>query len=200
MVATASAEASDCGRLRARFDHCASVMPTSISAASSRRGILLATVPLLAALAAGIGWYVHAASSPKPDAASASNASSDTSGEGILLGLAKSAVSEHRLVAPAGSNAYEFYLSVLQLDPKNAVARDDLNTLFPQACDVVEQTIDARDVDEAQRELALLREVDSNNYKLALLGSKLSAQRMVMTREHEAQAAAIQAREENAAR
>jgi protein TonB len=143
---------------------------------------------------------VHAAGSPKLDAGAASGTSGDAGGEGILLGLAKSAVSEHRLVAPAGSNAYEFYLSVLQLDPKNAVARDDMNALFTQACDVVERTIDARDVDEAQRELALLREVDIDNYKLALLGSKLSAQRMVLTREHEAQAAAIQAREENAAR
>jgi protein TonB len=178
-------------------------MPKSLSAASSRRGLFLAAVFVLIVLAAGIGWYVHAAGSAKADADAADSSSASTyasSGEGILLGLAKSAVGEHRIVAPAGSNAYEFYLSVLQLDPKNAAARDDLNTLFAQACDDVEQAINARDVDEAQRELSLLRDYDSNNYKLALLGSKLSAQRMVMTREHEAQAAAIQARAENAAR
>ena len=176
-------------------------MPKSLSAASSRRGLFLAAVFVLIVLAGGVGWYVHAAGSAKANAADPSSASTDaSSGEGILLGLAKSAVGEHRIVAPAGSNAYEFYLSVLQLDPKNAVARDDLNTLFAQACDDVEQAINARDVDEAQRELSLLRDYDSNNYKLALLGSKLSAQRMVMTREHEAQAAAIQARAENAAR
>ena len=176
-------------------------MPTFLSAASSRRGIVFAAFFVLLVFAGAIGWYVHAARLAKADVADASSSSTDaSSGEGILLGLAKSAVGEHRLVAPAGSNAYEFYLSVLQLDPKNEVAREGLNTLFSQACNDVEQTINARDIDEAQRELSLLRDYDSNNYKLALLGSKLSAQRMVMMREHEAQAAAIQARAENAAR
>ncbi len=197
MVTTASAEAPDRGRLRARYDHYPSAMSTFSSAAFSRRGPIFASGLALIVLAGGIGWYVHAAGSAQAEAAG-SGTSTDASGEGILLGLAKSAVSEHRLVAPAGSNAYEFYLSLLQLDPKNAVARDDLNTLFTQACNDVEQAINARDVDEAQRELSLLRDYDSNNYKLALLGSKLSAQRMVMMREHEAQAAAIQARTESA--
>jgi len=175
-------------------------MPLSLSAASPRRGLFFAAFAVLILVVGGIGWYVRATRSAKSEAAGASSAATDSSGEGILLGLAKSAVGEHRLVAPAGSNAYEFYLSVLQLDPHNSAARDALSALFAQACDDVEQAINARNVDEAQRELSLLRDYDSNDYKLALLGSKLSAQRMVMTREHEAQAAAIEARTENAAR
>jgi protein TonB len=198
MVTTASAEAPERGCLRARYDPYASAMSIFPSAASSRRGLFFAAGLAILVFAGGIGWHFYAAGSAKADAAGSSSTSTDPNGEGILLGLAKSAVGEHRLVAPAGSNAYEFYLSVLQLDPKNTVAQDDLNTLFMQACNDVEQAINARDVDEAQRELALLRDYDSNNYKLALLGSKLSAQRMVMMREHEAQAAAIQARTENA--
>ncbi len=175
-------------------------MPSPVSKASPRRGIFVGAVFVLVLLAAAIGWYVHASISAKADAAGLSGAAGDANGEGILLGLAKSAVSERRLVAPAGSNAYEFYLSVLQLDPKNAFARHDLDAHFSQACNDVEQAINVRDVDEAQREISLLRDYDRNNYKLALLASKLSAQRMVMMREHEVQAAAIQARAENAAR
>ena len=146
---------------------------------------------------AGIGWYVHAVGSARSGTDTPSSASTDSSGEAILLGLAKVAVSEHRLVAPAGHNAYEFYFSVLQLDPANASVHEQLNRLFSRACNDLEQTINARDIEEAQRELALLRDYDSNNYKLALLASKLSAQRMVMVREHEAQAAAIQSQAEN---
>lgn len=168
-------------------------MPPSVSAAPSRRGIFLVAVLFLIVLFGGIGWYVHANGSANADV---SATTTGANGQDILLGLAKAAVNEHRLVAPAGNNAYEFYLSVLQLDPHSSMVSDRLNALFADACNDVERAINARDVDEAQRELALLRDYDSNNYKLALLGSKLSAQRMVMTREHEAQAAAIQAQSE----
>jgi len=50
-------------------------------------------------------------------------------------------------------------------------------------------------IDEAQRELSLLREFDSTNYILSLLGGKLDAQRQIQTRQDEARAAAIQAQQ-----
>jgi protein TonB len=62
----------------------------------------------------------------------------------------------------------------------------------------VERLINPVDLDEAQRELSLLREYDATNYTLALLGGKLSAQRMLVTRQHEAQAAIIQAQQDAA--
>lgn len=118
----------------------------------------------------------------------------EASGRDILLALADTAIREQRLLAPAGSNAYEFYLSVLQLEPDNRLAQDTLHRLFPAAADTVEQAIDRDDLDEAQRELALLREFDRGNYLLALLAGKLDAQRQLATRRHEARAAALQAR------
>jgi protein TonB len=160
--------------------------------------MILAVICVLALAAVGIGWHVHALAHASADAgttpAADAAASADNNGVGILLGLAKTAMSDHRLVAPAGSNAYEFYLSVLQLDPRNATAQDTMHASFDDACNFVEHAIDTRDLDEAQRELGLLRDFDSTSYKLSLLGSKLSAQRSVMTREHEAQAAVIQSR------
>ena len=141
---------------------------------------------LVLALAACSGQH-GAATSSSGDAAPAND------GVGILLNLADEALKDHRLIAPAGANAYEFYLSVLELDPANAVARQNLADNLPSAMSQVEQAITTRDLDEAARELRLLREVDNNNFTLQLLAGKLEAQRAIVVREDEARAAAIQA-------
>ena len=101
-------------------------------------------------------------------------------------------------MAPEGANAFEFYLSVLQLDPANAVAHEHLDELFPRPGEV-EQAINAKELDEATRELRLLREVDSNNYTLSLLAGKLDAQRMIKVREDEAAGRAMRANAEASA-
>jgi protein TonB len=67
---------------------------------------------------------------------------------------------------------------------------------MPDAMAAVEQAINARQLDEAERELRLLREADSSNFTLSLLAGKLDAQRMIVVREDEARAAAIRARQE----
>jgi hypothetical protein len=68
-------------------------------------------------------------------------------------------------VAPVGSNAFEFYFSVLQIEPGNAAAMAALRDLFKPACADVEHSIAAGDLDEAQRELQLLRAYDAGNYR-----------------------------------
>lgn len=166
----------------------------------SRRRLWLGGVLLL--MLAGGGWWrwnAHAATQP----------SSDDSGVHILLGLAAAAQHDGRLVAPVGSNAFEFYFSVLQLEPGNRTALDALRDMFKPACADVEHTIAAGDLGEGQRELQLLRaydagnykydpahdELNASNYKLALLGGYLDAQRELLGRKHAQQAAAIAARQ-----
>lgn len=149
----------------------------------------IATLCLLVGLA---GCGRHDAAAP------GASAGGDQDGVSILLNLADQALAEHRLVAPAGANAYEFYLSVLELDPSNAVARQHLGEQMPDAMAAVEQAINARQLDEAERELRLLREADSSNFTLSLLAGKLDAQRMIVVREDEARAAAIRAKAEAA--
>lgn len=124
----------------------------------------------------------------------------ESDGRGILLALAAAAVREQRLVAPAGSNAYEFYLSVLELAPDDAATGASLRRLFPTAARAVEQAIDRGDLDEAARELRLLRDFDHDSYLLALLAGKLDAQRQLLVRRHEARAAMLQAQRAPAAR
>lgn len=172
-------------------------MPRSL-AGVSHRYVFLAVSLLMVAATCGIFWYRQATAkaslndasslSVQPITAAADDAQSGTA---ILLGLARDAMHDGRLVAPAGSNAYEFYLSVLQLEPDNRTAQDALRESFPRAAEEIEQTINQKDLEEARREIDLLREFDSNNFTLALLGGKLSAARNIVIRQHEADAERI---------
>lgn len=171
------------------------------SLAPRQRVLVVVSLIVLVAVGGAIYFWSKGGSASGATTTAAADASAsggDDSGVGILLGLAKTAVDEKRLVAPAGSNAYEFYLSVLQLDPQNKVALDELHESFPTASADVERAINNNNLDEAQRELSLLREFDSTNYILSLLGGKLDAQRQIQIRQDEARAAAMQAQQQSA--
>jgi hypothetical protein len=166
-------------------------------AVSHRYALALVAVLILAA-AGGIFRYSRAMANASfetagsPSVAVADAAEDDAqSGSGILLGLARDAMHDGRLVAPAGSNAYEFYLSVLQLQPQNPTAQEALRESFPRAALEIEHTINRNDLEEARREIGLLREFDGNNFTLALLGGKLSAARNIVMQRHEAEAERI---------
>jgi protein TonB len=167
-----------------------------VSSAPNRRVLVVASLVAALAVVGGVVWWLHASkASTSAAAGSQASDSKDDNGVSILLDLAQTAVKEKRLVAPAGSNAYEFYLSVLQLDPQNKSAQDELHESFPAASADVERAINDNSLDEAQRELSLLREFDSTNYILSLLGGKLDAQRQIQIRQDEARAAVIQAQQ-----
>lgn len=76
-----------------------------------------------------------------------SSSDHDENGTTILLGLARDAIRDGRLVAPAGNNAYEFYLSVLQLQPDNQTAQDALRESFPEAAERIEHAINQQDLE-----------------------------------------------------
>ncbi|UPG91134.1 energy transducer TonB [Luteibacter aegosomaticola] len=102
-----------------------------------------------------------------------------------LLAEARTAMNDQRLVAPAGNNAFEFYMKVLQKQPGNAVAADALRETFSYGAAATEQTINSRDFNEAQREIDLLAKADPANYTLTILRSKLDAQRKTLDREQQ---------------
>lgn len=119
------------------------------------------------------------------------SASPDETPVAILLGLARTAITDHRLIAPQGNNAFEYYLSVLDLDKTNDTALQAVRESFPLASDQIDHAILGKDLDEAQREISLLREFDADNYVLLILGAKLDAQRRLMTADDEARAATM---------
>jgi len=94
-------------------------------------------------------------------------------------------MNEQRLVAPAGNNAFEFYMKVLEKQPGNPVAADALRETFSYGSAATEQTINQRDFNEAQREIDLLAKADPENYTLTILRSKLDAQRKTLDREQQ---------------
>lgn len=129
--------------------------------------------------AAGLATNATTATPPPADVASMSTAQ--------LLDEARNAVRAQRWVAPAGNNAFEFYLQVLTNDPNNQVAQDALRESFTTGANTAEQAINANKFDEAQREIDLLAKADSGNYTLTILRSKLDAQRRLSARSEEQQ-------------
>ena len=178
-------------------------MSRFLSAVSHRYALAIVSLLVLAA-AIGIFWHSQAVANASFDETAPSGggvigapADDAQSGSAILLGLARDAMRDGRLVAPAGSNAFEFYLSVLQLEPENRTAHEALRESFPRASEEIERTINQKELEEARREIDLLREFDGNNFTLALLGGKLSAARNIVMKQHEAEAERI--RQANAA-
>jgi len=102
-----------------------------------------------------------------------------------LLAEARKAMNEQRYLAPAGNNAFEFYLKALEREPGNPVATDALRETFPFAASAAEQAINARNFNEAQREIDLLAKADPANYTLTILRSKLDAQRKLLDKEQQ---------------
>lgn len=165
-----------------------------MSSASSRRraqGVIRYSLPILITLIAAAGgviyWQIrhgNAAEQPANDAAAASGpAVHATLGTNELLQRARDAMTAQRLLAPAGNNAFEFYLAVLQREPGNRVAQDALREIFPFAANAAEQTINTGDDAEAEREIELLARADPHNYTLTLLQSKLQAQRATVAQQ-----------------
>jgi protein TonB len=102
-----------------------------------------------------------------------------------LLAAARGAYAQHRLVAPAGDNAMEYYQAVLAKDPGNQVATDALREAFPFGVPEVEKAISQNDFEEAGREIGLLSKADPTNYTLTLLRSKLDAQKKLQARQQQ---------------
>ncbi|HVI53603.1 MAG TPA: energy transducer TonB [Luteibacter sp.] len=175
-------------------------MSQLVTAAFPRRTAIAIALGVIAlAVVVGVLAFGGRQAATSTDASGAvSTDAGRSSGEspeiGILLGLARDATKEGRLVAPQGNNAYEYYLSVSQLDPKNATAQDALRETLPFASQEIERQINRRELEEARREIALLRDYDPTNYTLIILGAKLDAQQQVVTAEDEAKADAIRRR------
>jgi protein TonB len=102
-----------------------------------------------------------------------------------LVDEARTAMGQQRYLAPAGNNAFEFYLRVLEKDPGNKVASDALRETFPFAANQAEQAINGREFAEAQREIDLLAKADPTNFTLTILRSKLDAQRKTLDQQQQ---------------
>ena len=155
-----------------------------------RRGLLLCCVLALAACgekeaakpaattanpAAGASPQVPASQAPEVKPASVPE----------LLADAKKAYTEDRLVAPAGDNAFEYYLAVRAMEEANVASAQALVDLFPLGVSVAEREIAARNFDEADRIIGLLDQSSPGSYTVSKLKSRLSSGQIQQQREEE---------------
>ncbi len=170
--------------------------------------VILILVVVIAAIGAGWWFLMGPGSSDSkmsaaPPAASTQPVDAETDGTAApvispaveelsvdqLFRESRKAMSEERLVAPAGNNALEYYLAILDKDPSNSGAKDALRELFPFATGTVDREINQGNIDEANRIIGLLAKSDPSNYSLTILRSKMEARRKLAERDEIAQAA-----------
>jgi len=151
------------------------------------RYVLLILLALFACAGGVIVWLLRSASGSEP----VTQTSAPVADAGVihrsdapvttadLLEHAHAAMAQQRLLAPAGDNAFEWYLKVLKQQPNNQSAQDALREIFPFAATAAEQTIGQGNTVEAQRQIDLLAKADPANYTLTMLRGKLQAQMKV---------------------
>lgn len=176
------------------------LLDTRRHARGAIKPVVIAIIVVIALIAVG-AWFLiikphqdlvmsDSGGHPSTPVAAATRAApppADVAGMGVdqLLGEARTAMNEQRYLAPAGNNAFEFYLRVLEKDPGNKVASDALRETFPFAAPSAEQAINARDFNEAQRQIDLLAKADPTNFTLTILRSKLDAQRKTLDKQQQ---------------
>lgn len=90
-----------------------------------------------------------------------------------LLASARNAMAQSRLVSPAGDNAYESYLGVLDQQPDNVSAREALNDLYGIAVSSAEQAIGAGDFADAERLAGMLAKSNPNSFTVVNLRQRI---------------------------
>lgn len=178
------------------------MLQTRIGARGAARPVIVAIIAIFIALAAA-AWLLiirpvmeqramDAGGAPattavanKAATAAAASANLQAMDVNQLLTEASKALKAQRLLAPAGNNAFEYYLRVLAKQPGNTVATSALRETFPYAATGAEQAINSRDFNEAQREIDLLAKADPANFTLTILRSKLDAQRKLANQQQQ---------------
>jgi periplasmic protein TonB len=171
--------------------------PGAACARGAASAAQLALVGVIVVLLAAAAWWwfmgrpgagpivasAPTAATPGADAATEPAAAATELTTDQLYKAARSAMSENRMVAPAGNNALEYYLRILQKQPDDSGATDALRELFPFATGSAEDQINQGNFDEATRIMGLLAKADPSNYTLTILRSKLDAKKKQNDRE-----------------
>jgi protein TonB len=91
----------------------------------------------------------------------------------VLMESARVAMREDRMVQPAGENAVELYLRVLEREPENRAAREALTELIPIAIGPAERLVETGEFAEGERVLNLLQRADEGSVLVSALRQKL---------------------------
>jgi len=106
-----------------------------------------------------------------------------------LLSRAEQAVREGRLAAPPGHNALDYYLTILEVEPTQEVAREQLGRVLDALFAEAEEALRANTPDSAAAALTGIRRADPTSSRLALLDAQLERSRSVAASSRQAVAA-----------
>ena len=155
-------------------------MPNYSTAHKRLRTTLMAAALLAAVAACGDKQAEQTAQTP---AATAPTAAADTSAVAAKLGAmtpeqlreaATQAIAEHRLYAPAGDNAMEYYLALRDKSSGDAGVSLALTDLQPYTLIATEQAINRDDFAEAKRLYAMLEKTDAHAPALPRLKTSIA--------------------------
>ena len=96
-------------------------------------------------------------------------------GDSEQIELAMSAYSAGKLVAPAGENAFEYYLAALQSNPGDVGAEEAIMELMPVAMSALESAMAANTTLEVERLIPLLERADPGAARVAALKQRWQA-------------------------
>jgi periplasmic protein TonB len=125
-----------------------------------------------------------APTAPAQPSREAARIAADLAAEDVTATLARAnaAFVANRLVAPAGDNALELFLAVLQTDPDNGPAREAVVELFPFGVTAARRALAAGELDEAERIIDLFGRANPDSLatnelraSLALLRARATA-------------------------
>ena len=94
-----------------------------------------------------------------------------------LLRVAEAHLAELRLTRPAGDNAFEQFMQVLELDPDNPDARNGLHVITERYRGLVEDALARAAFDTAERHLEAARTVDPRSDWLLPMQAEIERQR-----------------------
>ena len=173
-------------------DSASELRPRTISVRRSTPMPAWVLVGTAVALAAGVavaalsGWWLSSPeerSSLRVAAVAASEEQSRAAQPGEqfaeLLSRAEQAVRAGRLAAPPGHNALDDYLTILEAEPTQEVAREQLGRIVDALFAQAEEALLANAPDAAAAALAGIRRADPTNDRLALLDAQLERSRSV---------------------
>ncbi|MBX3725795.1 MAG: energy transducer TonB [Xanthomonadales bacterium] len=165
-----------------------------------QRGMLIALIAIVAVLAVALALrYIVTGRTELTSLAENRGTGTGSEAAGTvdaLLAQARAAMAESRLVAPAGNNAYENYLAVLEQQSGNVSAREALNDLYGIAVSSADQAVGAGDLDEAERLAGMLGRTNPDSFTVVNLRQRIERARAAIAaaelaeQQRQAQAAA----------
>lgn len=149
---------------------------TADTADRLQRGLILALIGIVIVLVIVIAFRQLSGDTEQVQYTGSAASTGEVRSDGEvsqLLGQARQAVADSRLVTPAGDNAYEHYLEALAAQPDNVAAREAINDLYGIAVSSTEQAIGSGDFDDAQRMVGLLSQANPDSFTVINLRQRI---------------------------